>query len=134
MASRMVWDLSGPMFARGVVGKASKRVMSGLGKVGMKLVVDQMFKPSDFPRSRHGFDSGALRRSVNYKVSGFEVTIASGARDGSSSMHYADKIERRYHMYEKAKKELEQKAPEIIEDVMAGTFNGTSVRSLAGFK
>lgn len=134
MASRMVWDLSGPMFARGVIGKASKRVMNDLGMVGMKLVVDQMFKPSDFPRSRHGFQDGNLRRSVNYKVSGFEVTIASGARDGTDSMHYADKIERRYRMYKKANKELKKKAPEIIEDVMAGTFNGTSVRSLAGFK
>lgn len=127
MSAKFDWKLSGPMFARGVVGKASARALKDLGMVGQKLVVDQYYPG-------HGFRTGTLRRSVSYRVTGNKVTIESGGRDKSQAVNYSEKIERRYGMYRFAKEELEQKAPEIIENVMAGQFNGTSVKALSGFR
>jgi len=114
------------MFASNAVSKGSARALKDLGMVGQKLVADQYYPG-------HGFRTGTLRRSVSYRVTGDKVTIESGGRDKSKAVNYSEKIERRFGMYKIAKQELEQKAPEIIENVMAGQFNGTSVKALSGF-
>ncbi len=65
-------ELSGPMFRdplrRRIVKQALRAAVHEVALIGERRVKEELWKPADFPISRHGVDTGFYKRHVSSRV------------------------------------------------------------------